>query len=74
MHAILVCVNFWISDSDLRLVVRPFRGRMVKKNSVVNMSCIHAADHGRLWVLSLLDVMLGCSKSTFIDPLLLALW
>ena len=73
IHAIVVYRDVWVSASDLRLLKCHFRGQIVQKNSIVNTSCFHTDDHGRRWVLRLLDLMLDCSKSVFIHPLLVAL-
>jgi len=74
IHAIVVHWDVWVSASDLRLLKWHFGGQIVKKNRIVNMRCFHAHDHGRRWVLHLLDLMRDCSKSVLINPLLVALW
>jgi len=43
-------------------------------NRIVNISCFHLDDDGRHWVLHPLDLMLNCSKSVFVHPLLVTLW
>jgi len=61
-------VVYWdisVSASNLKQLMHHFRGRIVKKNSVINTSCFRADDHGRRWVLPLLDQTLDCSKSVF---------
>ena len=73
IRAIDIRRDVWVSASDLRLLKRHFGGRMVKKNGIVNTCCCQAEDHGRRWVLRLLDLMLDCSKSVFLHPLFVAL-
>jgi len=73
IRAIVVYRDVWVSASDLRLLKRHFGGQIVKKNSIVNTRCFRADDHGRRWVLRLLDLTLDCSKSVVIHPLLVAL-
>ena len=70
---IVVYQDVRVSGSDLRLLKRYFGDQIVKKNTIVNMRCFHVDDHGRRWVLRLLDLTLDCGKSVFIHPLLVAL-
>jgi len=63
----------WVSASDLRVLKHHCGGQIVEKIGIVNTCCFHTDDHGRRWVLCLMDLTLHCSKSVFIHPLLLAL-
>jgi len=73
IHAIVVYRNGWVSPSDLRFLKHHFGGQIVNKNSIVNTSCLHANDHGRHWVLCLLDLMPDCSKGVYINAVPVAL-
>ena len=73
IHAIVVYRDVWVSASNLRLLKPHFEGQIIKKISIVNSRCFHADHQGRCWVLRLLDLTLGCSKSVVIHPLLVAL-
>jgi len=66
-------VAYWVSSSDLRLLKSHTGGQLVKNDSIVHTRSFHTDDHGRRWVLCLLDLMLDCRKSVFIHPLLVAL-
>ena len=74
IQAIVVYREVWVSASDPRLLKRHFGGQIVKKNTIVNTCCFHADDHGRCWVLRLLDLTLDYSKRVFRHLLLVALW
>jgi len=73
IRAIVVYRDVWVSASDLRLLMRYFRGLIVKMKRIANTRCFHADDLGRRWVLCLLNLTLDCGKSGFIHPLSVAL-
>jgi len=62
-----------VSACDHALLKRHFGRQMVKKNSIIHTRCFHADDPSWWWVLRPLDMMIDCSKSVFIHPLLVAL-
>jgi len=74
ISAIVVYGDVWVSASNLRLLRHHFGGQIVKTTRIVNMSFLHPDDHGRRWVLRLLDLTHDCCKVVFIHPLLVALW
>jgi hypothetical protein len=73
IRAIVVYWDVSVSASDHMFHKRHIGRQIGKKNSIVNTCCLRADDHSRHWVLSLLDLILDCSKSIFIHPLLGAL-
>jgi len=73
IRAIDVHRDDWVSASTVTLHKCHFGGQIDRKNSIANRHCFPADDHGRCWVLRLLDLPLDCSKSVFIHPLLVAL-
>jgi len=62
-----------VTSSNIRLLTSHFGGQLSKMHLIVNMSCIHGADHGSHWVVFLLDMILDYSKCVIIHPLLIAL-
>ena len=70
---IVVHRDCWVSVSDIRLLKRPLGGQIVEKNCIEYRRCFSADDHGRRWVLRLLDPTVDCGKSGFLHPLFVAL-
>jgi len=74
IHPIGSYQDDWASASDLRLLKHHSVGQIARKNSIVNTRCFHPDDHGIGWVLRLMDLVLDCSKSVVLPPLMVALW
>jgi hypothetical protein len=61
IRAIVIYRDVWVSACELKLLNRHFGGQIVEKNSIGNTCCFPADDHGRRWVLRLLDTKLNYS-------------
>jgi hypothetical protein len=71
--AIVVNQDAFVRAADLRFLMCHYGGHILQKSSIVTTCGFLTYDHGLLWVLRLLDLMLDCSKTVSVHTLLVAI-